>query len=75
MSNLPNEEQFWQLQLRAQTTHKQLIEIEVDVMHFVGNDSLGSTRGVQMSISYRSNRDPDRLGGNAYFVSGANLLY
>ena len=32
-------------------------------------------RGVQMSISYRSNRDPALKGANAYFVSEANLLH
>ena len=32
-------------------------------------------RGVQMSISYRSNRDPAQPGGNAFFVSAANLLH
>ena len=28
-----------------------------------------------MSISYRSNRDPAQPGGNAFFVSAANLLH
>ena len=35
----------------------------------------GHGQGVQMSISYRSNRDPAQPGGNAIFVSAANLLH
>ena len=33
------------------------------------------TRGVQMSISYRSKRDPAYLGANAYFVTANVLTY
>ena len=36
---------------------------------------IGSSRGVQMSISYRSKRDPAYPGANAYFVTANVLLH